>query len=118
MSDAIAALSEASAKRQKQEGVFQRLANRAMLLAERKDETLVPLQLSAWTERRKRMQEEVDRLEVDLDDGPARMKVTTVGVTWTRRDPKATEAWQKNLARDPWLLEAVHVAADMTSAAR
>src|SRR5690606_22892032 len=94
------------------------------LLATRRTDTRVPLARPAWEARRKQYKAALEAASPDLDKAPAAFTVkplaespapATAPAPGGRTDDRA-EKWRTNLAKDPWLEEALHIMADMTSA--
>jgi carboxyl-terminal processing protease len=115
----VTALAEASKARRAGHAAFEAIDARAAYLQERAKQTLVPLGREAWLARRKRDRDKLEKLDPELAKGPARFTVEVVSYAkggGAVTDPNAAKAaavrlelWQKALARDPWVEEAVHI---------
>jgi carboxyl-terminal processing protease len=101
---------------------FDRLEKRAALLKQRDDDTLVPLQKTAFFERRDAFQKALEETEPDEEeqDGKAQLSVKLLNAVPVsskddRKGSKAArqKAWQKSIASDPWIAESLHVVGDM-----
>jgi carboxyl-terminal processing protease len=113
--------------RQSGNEAFTLIAKRNEILAARSDVSVYPLQKSAWIERRDRDREQLEAVTPELSDGSARFSVTSVSYGdakpaegGTRDAAKVAAArekrWSDDLARDPWVEEALNVLGEMLSA--
>ncbi|MBI4952751.1 MAG: carboxy terminal-processing peptidase [Myxococcales bacterium] len=118
-----AGLAAASAARQAAEPMFGKIDAYAKLLKAQRDVTLEPLAKDAWLAERKRHTEALKAALPKLSEGPARFEVTPVGAVATpprptrpgdKPAPSRLDRWGEELARDPWVAEALQVLADMT----
>jgi carboxyl-terminal processing protease len=125
------ALATASQKRQSGNPVFAKILQRGAFLAERRKDTMVPLELKAWTEQRKKDKDELEKLDPKLEDGPSRFKVEVVEyrpsaapaaeasappspTRKTSTDDDKPQKWEEALGKDPWVEEALNLLGDMT----
>jgi len=120
----MTALTAASAKRVTAEPVFGKVDAFAKLLKEQRKTTEFSLKRDVWQAERKKDKELLDTVRPKLDEGKPRFEVVPV------EDPAAAapkpagdkqndkvrgrlDKWQGDLARDPWLEEALRVIEDM-----
>lgn len=90
------------------------VAARTGFLKQRRERTLVPLERSAFEAQEKADKAKLESLDPKIDDSAERFVVTLVGKTKPQGEvSKRLAEWQKSLARDPWLDEALHVLDDM-----
>jgi carboxyl-terminal processing protease len=121
------ALAEKSQKRQAASPVFEKVLARGAYLAERRKDTVVPLELKAWSEQRKKDKDELEKLDPKLEDGPSRFKVEIVDYRPSAQPAEAAPAnparktsedkaqkWEEALSKDPWVEEALNLLGDMT----
>lgn len=104
---------------------FAKIDARGKLLQSRRDDTVVPLERSAFLARRDKDREAFENVSTDLSKGPARFKVEVVEYSAKKpaaprpggksAGPDATQRWKENLARDPWLEETLAVAGDLSA---
>jgi carboxyl-terminal processing protease len=113
------ALAEASKKRVAKQPAFSKLQSRAQLLEKRRERTEVPLAYKSWKAQREADEKALDAVSMDLDEGPKRFAVEDVSYGEEKpgsddeRIRKRLERWRDNLARDPWVEEALRVMEDM-----
>jgi carboxyl-terminal processing protease len=113
-----------SAARVAKSEVLAKIAARAELLRQRRADTRLPLQKTAWTALRSKQREALEATSPELDEGPARFAVTPIDEhpaaaapgPGGRTDDRGTR-WRDNVSRDPWIEEALAIAADMTAPA-
>jgi carboxyl-terminal processing protease len=108
-----AALDAASKKRRKAMPVFKIIDARSALLKKRRDDTIVPLERKAWLEKREADDKALDAVDPKLDEGKERFEVKLVSTPGKTKDP---DKWKGELARDPWVEEALHILDDMRAA--
>ena len=115
----IPTLAEKSAARVSKDPVLTKIASAVAVLKSRKDDTMVPLSMTKWEERRKQQKAELEAASPDLEKVAPRMTVTTVEDTAVtapgpggKTDDRVTR-WKDSLARDPWVDECVSILADM-----
>jgi len=113
------ALAEKSATRVAKDPVLTKIASAVAVLKSRKDDTVVPLSMKKWEDRRKQQKAELEAASPDLEKVAPRMTVTTVEDTPVpapgpggKADDRITR-WKDSLARDPWVDECVSILADM-----
>jgi len=117
-----------AASKQRQSGleVFSTLEARSQHMARRSEETSLPLQKAAWDAHQKADEEALEKLDPKLDEQPAQLGVQVVEYRpGPKASPKASapdagkdtgkriEGWRKTLARDPWVIESLHLLEDM-----
>lgn len=119
----VAKLAPKSHARIEESPVFRRLRSRAQYLKDRSEDTELPLQHAAWRARMEAQDKALDALELDEDDEPVLLSVEPVSYRAPRSavqaDPSATKAtqerierWRKQLERDPFVAEALHLFRD------
>ncbi|MBV8755712.1 MAG: carboxy terminal-processing peptidase, partial [Deltaproteobacteria bacterium] len=117
----INVLAEKSAARVGKDPVLANIAKAVAVLKARKDDTIVPLAMKKWEDRRKQQKAELDAASPELDKAAPRMTVTTVEDTPVPSpgpggkgptDDRMTK-WKDSLARDPWVDECVSILSDM-----
>ena len=100
------------------------VAERNALLEKRRNDTVIPLELSAWREHERRAEEELKTLRDQLDNGPARFTVQSIpydGESKSKGDPRVEAQlaeWRKDLAKNAWVEQALHVLSDMAPPAK
>lgn len=119
-------LAEASKKRVASEPVFQKVDAFGKALKTRRDQTKVQLQLDTWLAERKKNKDEIELLDPKLGESKPRIEVLPLEEPAVDRaapkngaDKKVKnrlEKWRDDLARDPWVEEALRVLDDMKSA--
>jgi carboxyl-terminal processing protease len=116
-------LASKSATRVSKHPLLTKIATATQLLRTRRNETRVPLQKSAWEARRKEQKAALEAASPDMKKAPAAFTVKplaespappTAAGPGGRADDTATK-WRDNLAKDPWVEEALHILADMTT---
>jgi carboxyl-terminal processing protease len=106
-----------SEARRQAEPMFAKVDARSALLKARQKKTRVPLNREAWAKRHADDEAELEAVDPKLSEGKLRFKVTVVGpdsappVDSNGKSPKDT--WSEELARDPWLEEALFLLEDM-----
>jgi carboxyl-terminal processing protease len=125
----LADLSARSQERQSKNDVFGKIARRTELLVARRENSKVPLARDAWLAHRDKQRAALEAVSPRHDEGPVRLTVTTVdygGKTAHGERPggkggkaggSRTDRWRENLARDPFVEEAVLVLRDMVATA-
>ena len=119
-----AELTAASQRRQAPHEVFAKIGERNQLLRERRDQTVVALQLSKWLARRARDRRILDDVAPNLDSGPARFTVTGFdydgkpltkagGESEGKLTAEQYQRWGDELTHDPWVEEALLILNDM-----
>jgi carboxyl-terminal processing protease len=120
----VADLAKKSAARVAKEPMFTAIDKAVAALKARRDDTREPLQRAAWDAERKQTREDLAALDVDLDKTRARLTVNPIADPDAkpiepgpngRTDDRATR-WRENLARDPWVEEAVNILHDASAA--
>jgi carboxyl-terminal processing protease len=105
---------------------FTRIQARSKYLEARRDDTRIPLQQSAWKAREEAQDEALEAYERDDEDQPAMLTVQPVSYRESQAaasgDDEARKAaqeriekWRKQLERDPWVAESLHIVRDMIS---
>ena len=125
-------LARKSQERQARSPAFKAVTKRADMLRARSQDTVEPLQLAAWRAKRESERKALEALTDELDKSEAALKVAPVDYDGTSKErikerPKSEhrsseagerrsseEPWQADLARDPWLEEAVFILGDMS----
>jgi carboxyl-terminal processing protease len=113
-------LQAASAARVKADAVFTKIEALGKVLKARRDDTTVPLERAAWQADRKQALAEAEANDPELAKQKPRLGVDLLDETEaaTATTDKAVEKkladWKDNLARDPWVDEAVHILGDMS----
>jgi len=113
-----------SRKRVANNNLLAKVSQRTSMLEKRNDDTVVPLKLEVWQEKRRADEKELEALDPKLGESKPRLKLEVVEYAGrpkiargNRKDTRDRLAeWKKGLARDPWLEEAVYVLNDMLSA--
>ena len=118
----VAVLREKSRARQALEPTFAKVTARGEYLSARRNETTVALQRESWLAQRTKDHDELERLDPKVEAGPERFRVKLVEygpVAPNTESPKRAKGathidrWKENLARDPWVEEAMLLIADM-----
>ncbi len=119
---ALPALAAGSQKRVASEPAFSKVDAFSKLLKEQRKDTLVSLKRTTWLAERKKDKAALEAVKPKLDEGKPRFEVALL------EEPAAAPAkpgdkvkgrldkWRDDLARDPWVEEALRVAEDMRSA--
>jgi hypothetical protein len=103
--------------------VFAKITARSEYVLTRRKNSLLPLALDAWREYRDKDKAELEKLDAKLDEGPERFSVKLVDYRPVAPSPSAparessktrVDKWQENLARDPWVEEALNLVLDMS----
>jgi carboxyl-terminal processing protease len=101
--------------------VLPKLAARTEMLRIRQTATRLPLQRTAWIAQRDQQRAQLEATSPDLDKLPPRFAVTmiekeaVVAPNGAGKTDDRLGRWRENLARDPWIEEALGVLGDMTS---
>jgi len=104
---------------------FNKIKARGDFLVNRRKQTVVPLSEQAWNALRKQDRDALEELDPKLDEGTPRFSVQIVEYRphvdvpqGTRPAPSTRiDRWSETLAHDPWVEEALFLAADMTATA-
>ena len=99
--------------------IFRTLAARNAYAKKQRDDTVVNLKLETWKAERERDRQQLEKTELDLDEGPARFEAKVVAKNGDLSDKSKNariEQWRENLTRDPWVEEALNVIDDMIDA--
>src|SRR6185503_1472263 len=116
----ISDLATASAARVKKDASFGKVEGLGKVLKARRDKTTVPLERTAWQADRKQALAEAEANDPKLSAQKPRMGVDLLDeteeatATTDKGVKKKLDDWKDNLARDPWVDEAVHILADMS----
>jgi carboxyl-terminal processing protease len=114
-------LAEKSKARVARNDVLPKLAARTEMLRLRQTATKIPLQKAAWTAQRAQQRAQLEATSPDLDDRAPRFTVTMLeketaaAVSGSGKADDRLTRWRENLARDPWVEEALAVLGDMTA---
>ncbi len=111
----VTKLAERSKKRREADAVFAKIDARGAFLKAQRDDTLVPLEESAWLARQAKVKTALETVDPKLDEGNERLRVTLVDYAHRGQNGKneRLETWRKELTRDPWLEEATRIVLDM-----
>ena len=119
-----AALASKSAVRVAKSPLLSKIASATALLKQRKNDTKIPLQRTAWDKRRAEQKAALEAASPDLKNAPVNLMVkplkdspapaTAPGPGGNKPDDRATK-WRDNLAHDPWVEECVNILGDMTT---
>ncbi len=121
----LTGLTAASAKRVTAEPAFGKIEAFAKILKEQRKTTQFSLKRDVWSAERKKDKELLDSVRPKLDEGKARFEVVPVDDPTVAPRPGEKpndkvkgrlDKWRDDLARDPWLEEALRVAEDMRPA--
>jgi carboxyl-terminal processing protease len=117
----VAALASASAARTSASPDFATVAKFAKAAEARKDQTLKPLERTAWQAEHSRTKAELDALDPKKrDKKPAVMEVVPLTQSAsTSQDPRLQrqlDKWKDTLAGDLWIEESTRILADMKKA--
>ena len=104
--------------------VFAKIGKRNQLLGERRDQTVVALQMSKWQARRESDRRSLDAVTPDFAKGAARFTVAGFdydgkplanagGQSDGKLSAEQYKRWADDLARDPWVEESLNILADM-----
>ena len=120
----VADLVKRSAARVAKDPVFAKIATMTELLRVRQADTRVPLQKTAWEQRRKDQRAALEAASPDLAKITPRLTVKQVGEKVEPPPPAGSKnvktidklaKWRDSLARDPWVDESVHILQDMAA---
>jgi carboxyl-terminal processing protease len=120
----VADLAGKSAKRVAKSDVFGKISAQTQLLVARRNDTKLPLAKAQWVAKREEQKKALEAVSPHLDKGPKRFTVTAVEYAGAapvqarpggKVDDRAGK-WRDNVARDPWIEEALLVLGDMTAA--
>ena len=102
---------------------FASVTKRVTLLKARRDQTVVPLAKAKWIAQRNEQRDALKKVTIDLSKTKGKFRVTSVDydgkvaasprVRNGKRVKSDVERWRENIARDPWLFEALNVLGDM-----
>ncbi len=110
------ALTKKSVSRRAKQPVFQKIAARSALLKARRDDTKVPLSREAYTAKRDKDDKALEAVDPKLDEGKQRFEVKLVNAK-PQKGAKGKSGnaskWINDLARDPWVEEALFLIEDM-----
>ena len=114
----VAKLLPASSERLAEQAVFKAIIKRTEQMKKRRDETLIPLEKTTYMADRKRDRDELAAVRKVLRSDEVRFQVAPIEYAEIKNadDPRIksqAERWRKDLSRDPWVAEAVHVLNDM-----
>lgn len=115
----VTALQAASKARTSADPLFAKVADFGKLMRARKEDTIEPLERNKWKAKHKKEADEVTAANPKLKELPAVLEVeplsigTPVPPSADKKLQKRLDAWQKDLARDPWVVESIHVLEDM-----
>jgi carboxyl-terminal processing protease len=115
------ALADKSKARIAKNDVLPKLAARTEMLRLRQTATKIPLQKAAWTTQRDQQRAQLEATSPDIDDRAPRFTVTMLeketaaAVSGSGKADDRLARWRENLARDPWVEEALAVLSDMTA---
>ncbi len=118
-------LARKSGERVAKHPAFSQIDARTRLLEGRSKDTLVPLARTAWEKRRADQKAALEAVSPELDKGPARFTITSIGEAAPavapgpggRVDDRLSK-WRDGVARDPWIEESLFILADMGAARR
>ncbi|MFO0616726.1 MAG: carboxy terminal-processing peptidase [Polyangiaceae bacterium] len=121
-------LQAASSQRTSADPNFGKLAEFGKLMKARRDDSIEPLERTKWQAKHKKETDEATAANPKLKDLPAVIEVEplTIGTPppaspgdkpaekpIDKKLQKRLDAWQKDLARDPWVVESIHILEDM-----
>ncbi len=113
------ALQVASTVRTSVDANLNKVVDFGKLMRARKEDTIEPLERTKWIAKHKKETDEVTAANPKLKELPAVLEVEplTIGAapppSTDKRLLKRLDSWQKDLARDPWVVESIHVLEDM-----
>ncbi len=101
--------------------VLSKIAAANQILRTQREDTRMPLQRTAWEQRRKQLQAALDAAQPDMTKAPATLTVAPIDgadVPATAPGPGVKQddgpaKWRDALARDPWVDECVSILGDM-----
>ena len=111
-----------SRARVKSHALFSKVEAFSKLAKERREVTREPLERKAWAAKRKRDKDAVEAADPKLKDLKPLFEVQIVSDRAAPAPPAGSDkkiqskldVWKEELARDPWVEEALHVVADMS----
>jgi carboxyl-terminal processing protease len=116
-------LASLSRARVKSNATFAKVESFGTMLKARRDDTREPLERKAWAAKRKKDKDAVDAADPKLKDLKPLLEVTIVSDhpapplppagDKDKKTPNKLDAWKDELARDPWVEEALNVVSDM-----
>lgn len=117
-------LADASKARVGGQSVFQKVEAFSKELKSRRDDTIVDIKRDDWLVERKKDKQAIDALDPKLSEGKPRFEVVALeeapltgpGGTVDKGIKSRIDKWRQDLARDPWLEEALWVLEDMRAA--
>jgi carboxyl-terminal processing protease len=117
-----ATLAKKSAERVAKHPLLAKIATTTAVLKARRKDTKVPLQRTAWEQRRKDLKAALEAASPDLKKAPSNFTVKQIGEISApiapgpngKTDDRAAK-WSENISKDPWLDETVSILADMTA---
>ena len=117
----LADLSAASQERVKKQAIFAKVEAFGKLVRTKREDTTEPVKASAFFELQKKNKAELEAADPKLADQKPLFTVAALEVpggapaptTTDKKLQKKLDAWKEDLARDPWVEEAVFVLADM-----
>lgn len=112
-------LASASATRTSHNADLATVARLSKLIEGRKDQTLKPLERSAWQAEHKRTKADLEAIDPKKHDRKPLMEVVPLTAQPAAQDPrlqKQLDKWKDNLASDLWVDETTHILADMKKA--
>ncbi len=118
----LADLVAASQERVKKQPIFGKVEAFGKVVRARREDTTEPLKASTFFEERKRSKADLDAADPKLADLKPLFTVTALDLPGAAPPPATTDknvkkkldSWKDDLARDPWVDEALFVLADMT----
>src|SRR5690606_2472139 len=109
-----------SKRRRAASALFSKIDARTKLLVERRDKTKVSIQRERWNARRASDEAALDAVDPKLKDIAPLTAVKLVEYDGTPASPAAKngaksrlDEWKDEIARDPWVAEALTVLGDM-----
>ena len=106
-------LARRSAARVAANPIFAKFTKLSELAKGRRAKTEVPLNRVTWKARRDADESALEAADPKLGDRNEQFIVTVVGSESSKND--RIENWRKNIARDPWVGEAVNILTDMAA---
>jgi len=108
-----------SAARVAKNPILSKIANATKVLKARRDDTRIPLQRTAWDQRKKDQKAAIDAASPDLKNAPMRLTVKPIHDDAAPPPPPNGKPddrvvkWRDNLAKDPWVDECVDILSDI-----
>jgi carboxyl-terminal processing protease len=108
-----------SATRVAKNPILSKIANATKVLKARRNDTRIPLQRTAWDQRKKDQRTALDAASPDLKNAPMRLTVKPIHDDAAPPPPPNGKPddrvvkWRDNLAKDPWVDECVDILADI-----